>query len=159
MQSLLRQPFALLGAVGLVSMLKSVITLHEDVVFVVEAYQTVTRPIWDYLLGWLGLDLSPFMKDYLTVSAIFAGAVSRIFVTDQKDESTDGLIWSHIIGFIGGMIFWPFFFLLYTGHLLLPAEEGDTDVKYANMFFSSLLWSAIILATSYGLFFYDPGAS
>ncbi len=158
MSALLRQPFALLGAIGLIGMLKSLVTLHEDVMFLVEAYQSVCRPVWDYLFSFIGIELTPFLKDYLTLSAIFGGAMSRAFVDNEKekDETAIEVFWSIVIGFLGGMIVWPFMTLIYAGHMLFPGEdENDKFTRQAGLFFTSIQWAAVILVASYGLFLYD----
>ncbi len=81
--TILRQPLAFLGAVGIVSMLKGLITLHEDILMIILAYQSVTQPIWGFLIGWLfewmGWAFPSWLKDYLTMGMIAGAASARAY--------------------------------------------------------------------------------
>ena len=81
LQTILRQPMAILGALGFVSLLSGVAKIHEDVRFVIDVFQTMTRPIWEWTIGpivaWLGLPFPGWLKDYLTMGLIVGGASAR----------------------------------------------------------------------------------
>ncbi|MEO1775640.1 MAG: hypothetical protein AAFS07_11880 [Pseudomonadota bacterium] len=74
-------PFALLGAVGLLSLVSDFVGLADDVRALMEAWKAVTRPIWDVTLGpifqWFGWPLPWWLKDYLTMGVIHAAMALR----------------------------------------------------------------------------------
>ena len=78
MNALLRQPFAILGALVFISLLGDIVTLNESLRNIVQAIQTVTRPVWAFVLGWLPWELPGYTKDYLTMGAIVAGMTLRM---------------------------------------------------------------------------------
>lgn len=74
-------PFVLLGALGIVSIVGTFTTLEENIALTLEAWRTITRPVWDFLLGWVfdlaGWRLPWWLKDYLTIGAVTCGMTLR----------------------------------------------------------------------------------
>ena len=97
-----RAPFAFLGAMGIFSIVGNFMTLEENIYQTLEAWRAVTRPIWDFLLGWMfdwiEWEHKWLLKDYLTLAAVTFGATVRTFIslgpvhtTSQQDQE-DALI-------------------------------------------------------------------
>jgi hypothetical protein len=76
-----RAPFTLLGVMGIFSIVANFMTLEENIYQTVEAWRSVTRPIWDFLLGWpfelIGWEIPWWVKDYLTMGVITLGGMFR----------------------------------------------------------------------------------
>lgn len=83
-----RAPFVLLGLFGILSIVGTFMTLEENLALTLEAWRTVTRPIWDFLLGWffqvLGWDMPWLLKDYLSLGIVFAGMQIRALSAGRK---------------------------------------------------------------------------
>lgn len=129
--TILRQPLVFLGAIGVVSMLKGLITIHEDILVLVQAYQAVTQPIWDFLLGWLfdliGWRFPAWLKDYLTMGVISYSAFSR---TKNKINTYNTRNYSSaIISAISSIAIWPFHLLLYTFAFLFSPKYTVDQIK------------------------------
>lgn len=205
----LRQPFAVLGALGIISMIRDLITLHGDILVLIHAYQSMTQPIWSFLFGWvfdwLQAPFPGWIKDYLTLGTIISGANARYKLAhgSSKSKEISNAPWY--------LLFWPFILIeklvravltnRHVGNMVgrAKAEELQNKIRqykrikrkdpkaYAalckeqlgdpimwaeydlnnsiwylirptpdlQIFFEFLLWVAIILSTSYGLFLYD----
>lgn len=69
-----RAPFVILGVLGILSIVGTFITLEENIALTLEAWRSVTRPIWQFLIGWLfeliGLVLPWYAKDYFSLGAV-----------------------------------------------------------------------------------------
>ena len=74
-------PFVFLNANGLFSIVGQFMSLEENVYQTLEAWRTVTRPIWEFFLGWLfewvGWEMPWWAKDYLTMGPITGASVVR----------------------------------------------------------------------------------
>ncbi len=76
-QFLSRQPLSFVCAIGLVGVFKGFLTLHEDVMQIIQAYQIVTFYIWDSLFGWINIFnvvLPELVKQYLILGMIHSSA-------------------------------------------------------------------------------------
>lgn len=78
MNFLARQPFALFGALAFLGLLKDIMTVQSDLAMVLDAVRSVTRPIWDFVFGWLQIEVPSFVKDYLTMGVISSGIAFRL---------------------------------------------------------------------------------
>lgn len=181
LNTILRQPMAILGALGFISLLSGVAKIHEDMRFLIEAFQTMTHPIWEYTLGpvvrWLGLPFPWWAKDYLTMGLIVGAALFRAFWTftsvfgaqlgqrpDTRVLMANGFEFSVVNG-----IAWPFALaaMLYMRVRLrssneefkryseLPITAMPAIRAYTRIFFEFLLWATLLLAVNYGLFIHD----
>lgn len=86
---LARTPATFLAALGLLSLASNVLDIQKNVQDWIDAWTTVTRPVWDYTIALLapllGFDLKNWMKDYLTVGVIVAGMHIRFrFVYERQ---------------------------------------------------------------------------
>lgn len=91
--------FALLGAIGLLSLVSGFLAIDEGIKDWLDAWKSITRPIWDFLLGWafslVDWTLPNWAKDYLTVGIIVHGMRIRAFrVATQHDAVIAGRFWS-----------------------------------------------------------------
>ena len=78
MRAFVRQPFAVIGALSLISLLSNILDLQQDLQRIIHAIQTVTHWIWDVIFGWTNLNVAGWIKDYLTMGVIVAGMTLRM---------------------------------------------------------------------------------
>jgi len=133
-------------------MLKGLITLHEDVLVLVNAYQAVTQPVLDFLLGWLFRWLDwPFpwwAKDYLTMSVVVAAASTRSSLLVMREGYRNVSPSFRLLSTFFASLFWPLELL--GNSVMLLSRPGYRP--YLGTFFEFIFWTLIIIATSYGLF-------
>lgn len=136
-----RQPFALLGAVGILGLVDGLLQLPKYLAQWVNAWQEITRPVWEFLLGWFFsiFDMSvPFyVSDYFTMVAITAAACFRVIKADEKKDHYDALI------FIS--LFWPV--VIY----LMFRKDNDRELMY--VFFEAFIYAVTIAAIFYAITF------
>lgn len=77
-----RSPFALLGAIGLLSLAQDLLQWHEWIGAWLDAWQAVSRPVIGFLFGWIpdlfGWPFPWWAKDYLAVGIIHSGMNFRM---------------------------------------------------------------------------------
>lgn len=78
---LTRQPFSILGAISVLSIVSNLVTLSDDIVVLLDAWREIVRPVAEFLFGWVaeifGFDLPVLAKDYLVVGLVSFGASIR----------------------------------------------------------------------------------
>lgn len=83
-----RQPFAIVGAFGLVAIIDGFINIPGYIGQWVDAWQTITRPVWEFLFGWIfeyfKITMPWWVKDYLTMGLIAAGMEVRSTIYDRQ---------------------------------------------------------------------------
>jgi hypothetical protein len=83
-----RRLSAILAAIGLISLIGNLIDLPMLVKEWVEAWRTVTRPIWEFVFGWLfqyfHIKMPIWLKDYFTMGVIAAGMEVRSTIYDRS---------------------------------------------------------------------------
>ena len=90
-----RLPFALLAAVGFLTLLKDILEFHDTILIILNAVQYATRPAWAFILGWLPIEIPWLLADYLTMGAISAGMMIRMrlywwkLITDDQKKSME----------------------------------------------------------------------
>ncbi len=145
LSTIVRQPFSIIGALGLISLLGDVIELPKNLKLIVTAYQSITQPIWDILLGWLfrwiGWDFPWWVKDYLTMGIIVYAATLRsgtLQFEDLLQRRQNGYhikdIAGAVIKFFTGILAWPVLLFLGLGALFFARTWLDTTL---NDFFSN----------------------
>lgn len=146
-----RVPGGILGGLGLVSLLSGAIELHSGVLKIVTAYQSITQPVWDLLIGWLFRWLDwPFpwwVKDYLTMGVISAAASFRASIPLVKQSPM--LRRARLTATIFAGLFWPIDMI---GNATLYFRRSEVG-QFVGIFFDFLMWALIIIAISYGLIF------
>lgn len=162
----MRQPFAILAAIGLLSVLKSFLTFHEDVAAIINAYQVVTHYIWDFLFGWLyvyiPISVPELVKDYLTMGFICSCAEFR-----NNPKFYYNKPYKIFLQLLGNSIGWPggvFFavnavlstrFAQNYSDLEFINVSVDTVTKSSKMYLEFICWAIAIVCLSYGLLFAD----
>lgn|GEM_PF-6972226 len=73
-----RLPFALLAAIGFLTLLKDILEFHGTILTILNAVQSATRPAWAFILQWLPIEIPGLLADYLTMGAISAGMMIRM---------------------------------------------------------------------------------
>ncbi len=173
-----RAPFTILGMIGLFSIVGNFMTLEENIYQTLEAWRSVTRPIWEFLLGWLfewiGWEMPWWVKDYLTMGAIVAGAQGRGAKIDPDWQDT-WLFRSGTLIVLALMIpvwplifvslFWSFKAMLRSARAIRLSELADVEVdpeltasndrlKQRNMiFFETFIFAFILIAINYAFVF------
>lgn len=144
-----RSPFALLGGIGLFSLVSDFLTLQEDIQNWIAAWEAVTRPIWEFMLGWLfkylNIPFSDWIKDYFTMGFITLGGAIRLSLSDEVfiEEIRDlGNAWSVPFNFL----LWP----IAVGWALWEAALGNGDEAHM-LFFEAFVYAAVLVAINYGL--------
>ncbi|MEQ1713836.1 MAG: hypothetical protein ABL908_20900 [Hyphomicrobium sp.] len=177
---ILRSPLAILGALGFVSLLKGVMQLHEDVLYVVNGFQAVTHPIWDYTIGRF-VELSSLWKSYLTMGLIVEGASLRAALAeiDKTVPLTIPFIpldpiparAANRLFTILSVVLSPLFVPIWPWTLAAACYRYFVAKRYPRgwpqflsrissqqsdmIFFEFLVWAALIIAFSYALIFAD----
>jgi len=106
--TILRQPFSILGAIGLVSLLRSIVDLHSDIDFLIEIYRSMTRPVWTYLFSWIGVSLPGSVQDYLSLGLIVGLArVRSILALENMGDQPLLFVTALIFTVIYSLAFWP----------------------------------------------------
>ncbi|MBR9884380.1 MAG: hypothetical protein GYB21_12305 [Oceanospirillales bacterium] len=135
------QAFALLGAIGILALVDSLIQLPKYLAQWVNAWQEITRPVWEFLLGWIFslFDMSvPFyVSDYFTMAAITAGACFKVIKADEKEDHYDALIFISLL--------WPL-------AIYLVFRKGN-DMELVYILLEVFIYAAIIVAIFYSITF------
>lgn len=156
-----RQPFVLLGAFGLLSLIDNIKELPSYIGQWVNAWQSITRPIWEYTLGRL-FDIPWFLSDYLTTGLLILGALIRcVSYLNYKESflvrSREGsiLIFQSSLTILSRsiviVVFWPFTLML-PWYIARTRQNAEQVVK---IYLESLVWAAILLAFAYVTLFFE----
>lgn len=155
--TLWRQPWAILAALGLLSLLSHIVALPQDLLILIEQFQAILRPATQFLFGWfLGLfatEIPTWLWDYFTMGLITAACSFRVLVLlgtsgDQKLTVGVGVLVGLIL-FVAWLL-WP----LFTFSMTRAAFSSKTDAQMApllRVYFEAFLWAAAILIVAYGL--------
>lgn len=132
---------ALLGAIGLFGMVDDFITLSEGIQNWVDAWQAITRPVWDFLFGWFFNWLNwPFpwcLKDYLSVGVINYGMTAR---SKRIWKGVNGFTWrfekllfDNPRQFLFSLVYFLLIFLWNLMHVLLwPFTAGSYFLSFGR---------------------------
>ncbi len=133
---LVQKPLAFLGAIGIVSMLNGVMSFSPDVLKLIHAFQSVTQPIWDLLLGWafsfFHLKFPWWLKDYLTMGVITTGGFYRALGAERS--LNDDVRLSSVLSFtltIGFILTWPIVWFRFLDEL--APDRVDAIRKKINL--------------------------
>jgi hypothetical protein len=172
MDFLIRLPFALLGALALLSIVSQLVPFQADFGPWLASWQQVTRAAWDFVLGPIaqhtGFDIPSYAKDYLTAGVIFSAAYYWMGSREGKmEEARRGyerrrniiVLYGRELDFgantlkyasvIAGLLLaiallWPVFYVL------LPAVDAHArTAKFA--FFEALILCLGVAAVNYAL--------
>ncbi len=144
--------FSILGAFGILSLMSDIVVFEIHIGAVVEAWQTVTRQMMDYLFGWifrlLGLEFPWYVKDYFTMSFVAAGMLARTYVkvNGSMRDALDGFrehVWRDIVFIVA----WPYPFLL--GMRKIFFDGDDLDRQSFLIYFETIVWGLIVMAINY----------
>jgi hypothetical protein len=95
---------------------------------VIQSFRNLTHPIWDFLLGWLPIEIPGAFKDYLSFGMIWSSSFFKGFL----DISCLGLpgknYFENVIGFLVMGISWPYFWLW----LLKPKLVSNNPLNNRN---------------------------
>ena len=169
MKSLFRQPFAILGAFGLLTFAHDVVHWNEYVLSWLDAWRTVTRVIISCTIGWvfdqLHVHFSNDAKDYVAMGALVFGAMLRAANADNMIGYGDRIIYkifAIIIILVCGVIMWPMTLTAYAFIGFAQIANKTWLVKIPDdfkrgvpldVFFESFIWAAIIIGINYALLY------
>ena len=115
-----------MGAIGIFSFVSGLIELADGVQDWIDAWRAITRPIWNFLLGWFfewsNWQFPWWLKDYLTCGLVNSGMVIRTYFYDppfkvRSDRSRILHVKKWYLLCIGWWIFLPKYRKLYKGKL------------------------------------------
>ncbi|MEL7464843.1 MAG: hypothetical protein AAFN79_12290 [Pseudomonadota bacterium] len=135
-------------------------TLEENIYQTLEAWRAVTRPIWDFLFGWIfdlvGLRLPWWVKDYLTMGLIAGFALFRVIDKPADEKRMSFLTTAAVI--LITLLTWPVSFLLqliFSSYLVLPVRSDDETKrgvelgKESIIYFRAFVIAIVFIAINY----------
>jgi hypothetical protein len=144
-----RQVLAIAGALGLLGLLKDMMTWQHDIGMWIDAFRAFTRPIATFLFGWIPelfhLSFPAWAKDYLTVGVISAAAALRTLIY-KEGISLSLMIFAPVVFFLIYILAWPIFLL---ANVLLYPTYGEQDRKFIRIFLSVYIYAAFVIALNY----------
>jgi hypothetical protein len=163
LRTLSRQPFAIIGAFGLLSFAHDSITWQTDVLSWIDAWRHVSRPIVQFIFGWIPscihMEVPSFAKDYLSVGLVIASATVR---AASHNAERFGIHYYFIVPFVilFWSIIWPYWMsiaLIRIAGNFIGASFGDDpetaelQTARAQVFFEFVLWAAVVVAINFAL--------
>lgn len=172
MKGLLRQPFAILAALGMLNLARDAIQWNDSVLAWIDAWRALTRPTEEFLFGWfpawLHLRFPNSAKDYISMSAITSTCLFRSFAVRLSPNPQTG---ARIVRMYGieaelsifdfetiqeifqGALVWPMTIMYVTAVAIwnFAHKEDKGDGIDPRIFFESFVWVAIILAINFAL--------
>ena len=168
-----RQPFAILGAIALLSLARDLLQLHSWLSTWIDAWQAITRPISTFLLGgffkWLHLALSDKLKDYFSIGLVVFGMNFRagMYATTHSEhlathflgirlfsfrsDNRLAIIADTILLFLEALFFWPAVILFRISFFLQERKRSAVSEFQFYIFLETFVWTLIAIALSYGL--------
>jgi hypothetical protein len=159
---ILRQPMAILGALGLLSLAEDLLQWQQQFQTWIDAWQAFSRPVAMFLFGWL-IDLWPWelpewTLDYLIVGSIvyasFVRTILFVSIPNSLHEKHIPYLYIWCFTIFGAFIFlplisiaWPISVIWYP--IVLYSQKRQASSKAAQIFMESLIWAAILIAINY----------
>ena len=122
-----------MGAVGILGFASNVTQIDESMMMLVDSWQSIARPLTDFMFGWLfallGVQMPVFAKDYLAVALVVCGALYRTdyvihvdFYTSGSDPQKHAIGFSRSSGLFGraASIYWKGLAKSFAASLLWP---------------------------------------
>lgn len=165
-----RAPFVFLGVIGIFSIVGNFMILEEKIHHTLDAWRVFTRLIWDFLLGWLfewiGWELPWWVKDYLTMATVTAGADMRSAYVRRKIIGVRGWneeYWhsNNLLTALFAGVIWPitilYYMFSYFRNLEVPfalpelrTPEVRNIYKTESMtFFEVMICAVLMIAANY----------
>lgn len=154
---ILRQPFAVLGGLGLVGLVDQAINWQRQLGQWVMAWASFSNRVAEFTFGWL-VDLLPFTmpviwKDYATMSLLTAAALLRSNPLRPQAGISVGVrafgVGVVLSGFLLLGLLWP---LVLAAHLNPLAHKVQSPIplderrKNTRIFLELFVWAAAIVA-------------
>ncbi len=98
-------PLAVLGLLGLSD---SLVSFKSDIQQLIDSYQIIVYPVFDFVLGWLWFETPKYVYDYLFLGVLFASNERKVWGFIRVHESLIKHVAWHIYGVFWSVIFWPF---------------------------------------------------
>lgn len=157
---ILRQPMAILGALGLLSLAEDLLQWQQQFQTWIDAWQAFSRPAVQFLFGWL-LYFWPWSPpdwslDYLAMGTIvfcslirtFVVVIMPVFLEYSKEQSYSERFGMLVIGPIVWipivLLLWPIIVLCYP--IMLYLKRETVAYNAARVFLESFIWAALIIA-------------
>ena len=164
---------AFFGAVGILTFADAAIDFHHYVGDWIQIWTSITRPVWDFLLGWVfdyfGMSVPWWVKDYLTMGVITFGMSLRTMTSSEGGDTLADLFrpkrlvsfnWSLSDTFQNSPLLWALLWptvWAYAVYYIIWSEFVDGDLKAIATFFESFAYALLVIASSYALIFYGIG--
>jgi hypothetical protein len=153
-----RQFGALLGAVGLLSLLKDALEWQHNLALYLDAFRALTRPIATFLFGWIAelfhWSFPGWEKDYLTVGVITTFAllgtafVRGLSINDIRRPNIVSIV---ILGLLFVLV-WPLGIAMFV--VVYFDKDAPPRGKLAMRVFASVfVYAAIMIVVNYALIY------
>lgn len=147
---LVRQPYAILGALGYLGLADSAIQWKSFLKRWIEAWSAFSHRVNEIVFGWLyGLinwDPPPIVYDYVTMGLITSGAFTRAYIAGFSEDITLGRVFLFsLLSVIFCILFWPpvvALFMLMAAGLGSVSQHGRST---GLVFFESVAWAVLIV--------------
>ncbi|ERP95731.1 hypothetical protein Q669_29625 [Labrenzia sp. C1B10] len=164
-------PGGFLGALGLISLFKGSLELQKDILYLVNTYVKITNPIVDYTFGYLfslvKIDLSQFIKTYLSIGIIITIAFVKMIIFSGKNEEIKDysrleLFFWTAMSLLLLVPFWPLQLLVYFMFIFATFFSDQFDFYDSELmgikemlphFTNMIIFVLVILFLNYGLLF------
>ncbi len=164
---------AFFGAVGILTFADAAIDFHHYMGDWIQIWTSITRPVWDFLLGWVfdyfGMSVPWWVKDYLTMGVITFGMSLRTMTSNEgSDTLADLFLSKRLVSFNWSLtetfqdspllwvLLWPKVWAYVVSYIIWD-EFVDGDLKAIATFFESFAYALLVIASSYALIFYGVG--
>lgn len=94
-----------LGVIGLAGLGDSLIKWKGFILELIQSYQSLVHPMWEFLFGWLPWGLPSWAADYLTLSVIVASSAAKGSEIPEVSLGTRIVVRSLFIAI--AIVMWP----------------------------------------------------
>jgi hypothetical protein len=146
-----RNVFAIFSSVALLGQIKdfNVVTWQQDFANWIDAFRAFTQPIATYLFGWIALyfhfGFPAWMKDYIIVGLITAGASSRMTIAYGIKKWS---ILSTLQFIVVSMAAWPII-VIYIIFKYLLMDISNEEKRLFGIFTSVFAYFLLAIAINY----------
>ena len=150
-----RQPFAILGAIGLVSLADVAMEFPSYIQDWIHIWNSVTTTAWGFILGWISITLSSFQIDYFSLGLVFSGAIFRSGAFKEIRHTNDSVYEVVLVALMAVSFYvtlWPLMILLWLFELFGFVKHDNNyemSLAYNPVFYESFIYTLLIIAASY----------
>lgn len=169
MRGWIRQPFAIVGALGWLGLIHQLIPWQAQLGLWIDAWRWASSAIAHFLFGWLVVrlpfNLPSWWTDYITIGVLILGALVRTFKDPRYEEVeidapdrplTINEAINISIPVIGSLFLWPIFLpmlvlIFWSSGNEYGSYSDQTKRVFRDVFLESFIWAGLILALNFVL--------